>query len=124
MTWLRVVAKRVGIDYMRGHPDYIDRRRQADASRPGNWIDPATLPPASRIGAGKPGMTNRGTALELLRYAAEIPAAQRKALEMWVQSETYQDIARAIGAATPAEAERTVRAAIERLRRKFRTADE
>src|SRR6187397_2628924 len=30
MTWLRVVAKRVGIDYMRGHPDYIDRRRQAD----------------------------------------------------------------------------------------------
>src|SRR5688572_33015223 len=35
MTWLRVVAKRVGIDYMRGHPDYIDRRRQADASRPG-----------------------------------------------------------------------------------------
>ena len=29
MTWLRVVAKRVGIDYMRGHPDYIDRRRAA-----------------------------------------------------------------------------------------------
>jgi DNA-directed RNA polymerase specialized sigma24 family protein len=124
MTWLRVVAKRVGIDYMRGHPDYVDRRRQADASRPGNWIDPATLPPASRIGAGKPGMTNRGTALELLRYAAEIPEAQRKALEMWVQSESYEDIARAIGAATPAEAERTVRAAIERLRRKFRSTDD
>jgi DNA-directed RNA polymerase specialized sigma24 family protein len=120
MTWLRVVAKRVGIDYMRGHPDYIDRRRQADASRPGNWIDPATLPPASRIGAGKPGMTNRGTALELLRYAAEIPEAQRRALELWVQSESYAEIAKAVGLPSAAEAEKTVRAAIERLRRKFR----
>src|SRR6187431_117158 len=26
LTWLRVVAKRVGIDYQRGHAQYLDRR--------------------------------------------------------------------------------------------------
>src|SRR5436190_6099317 len=48
LSWLRVVAKRVGIDYLRAHPDYV-RRHDADASRPGVWVDPGTLPPASQI---------------------------------------------------------------------------
>jgi len=124
LTWLRVVAKRVGIDYMRAHPDYLDRRREADASRVGQWIDPQPLPPASRIGGGRPGMTNRGTAHELLRYAAELPEVQRRALELWVQSEPFAEIARAVGLTTAAEAERTVRAVLERLRRRFRTTGE
>jgi DNA-directed RNA polymerase specialized sigma24 family protein len=125
MTWLRVVAKRVGIDYMRAHPDYVDRRREVGASSPGVWMDPGTLPPASRIGGERPPVTNRGTALELLRYAAgEIPEAQVRALELWVQSESYADIATALGLASAPEAERTVRAAIERLRRRFRTGED
>jgi len=33
-TWLRVVTKRVGIDYMRGHQNYIDRRHDPDAEAP------------------------------------------------------------------------------------------
>ena len=48
ISWLRVVAKRVGIDYLRAHPDYV-RRHDADASKPGVWVDPKPLPPASRI---------------------------------------------------------------------------
>jgi DNA-directed RNA polymerase specialized sigma24 family protein len=125
MTWLRVVAKRVGIDYMRAHPDYVDRRREANASTPGVWMDPVTLPPASRIGGARPPVTNRGTARELLRYAAdEIPAPQLRALELWVQSESYAEIAAAVGLASAADAERTVRAAIERLRRRFRPPED
>lgn len=123
MAWLRVVAKRVGIDYMRAHPDYIDRRRQADASSPGRWIEAGTLPPESQLGE-RPPVTNRGTAGELLRYAdASMPPAQRRALELWVAGETHEEIARGAGLASAAEAERTVRAAIERLRRKFREQD-
>ena len=123
MTWLRVVAKRVGIDYLRGHPDYIDRRRQADASSPGRWIEAGTMPPDSQLGGERPPVTSRGTAGELLRYADEaMPAAQRRALELWIACEPYEDIARAVGLASAAEAERTVRAAIERLRRRFRDA--
>jgi DNA-directed RNA polymerase specialized sigma24 family protein len=120
MAWLRVVTKRVGIDYMRAHPDYVDRRREAGASRPGRWVEAEALPPASRIGGGPAGMTARGTAGELMRYAAELPEAQRRALELWVQSEPFAEIARELGMAGAADAERAVRAALERLRRRFR----
>ncbi len=123
LSWLRVVAKRVGIDYLRAHPDYV-RRHDKDASRPGVWIDPKTLPPASQIFGERPPVTTRGTAHELLRYAAgAIPDEQRRALELWAQSESFEDIARVLGLANAAEAERTVRAVIERLRRKFRDPD-
>lgn len=120
MSWLRVVAKRVGIDYMRAHPDYV-RRHDANASRPGAWIDAGTLPPASQIFGERPPVTNRGTAQELLAYAAGvIPDEQRRALELWAQSESFDDIARVLALPSARDAERTVRAVIERLRRKFR----
>jgi DNA-directed RNA polymerase specialized sigma24 family protein len=123
MTWLRVVAKRAGIDYMRRHPDYVDRRRQANASAPGAWIDPGTLPSHSRLGGDRPPITYVGTAAELLRYAADaIPDAQRRALELWVSGAGYDDIADAVGFPDAGHAERAVRAAIERLRRRFRPA--
>jgi DNA-directed RNA polymerase specialized sigma24 family protein len=123
LSWLRVVSKRVGIDYLRAHPDYV-RRHDQGASRPGAWIDPKTLPPASQIAGERPPITNRGTARELLTFAAgAIPDDQRRALELWSQSEGFEDIARALGLATPQEAERVVRAAIERLRRKFRAEE-
>jgi DNA-directed RNA polymerase specialized sigma24 family protein len=120
LTWLRVVAKRVGIDYLRGHQDYA-RRYDADASRPGEWIDPQTLPPASQLVGERPPFTDRGTAQALLRFAADVlPPPQRRALEMWASSEGFDDIARELGLGDPAEASRMVRAALERLRRHFR----
>lgn len=122
-TWLRVVTKRVGIDYLRGHENYLDRRRSANrSSAPGEWIEPGTLPPSSNLPAERPPMTNRGTALELLRYASGVtPEPQLSALERWTEGATYDDIAREleIGGGA-AGAERLVRAAIERLRRRFR----
>lgn len=126
MTWLRVVAKRVGIDYMRGHPDYIDRRRdRGEDGAPGEWVEAGTLPSGSKLHGERPPVTNRGTAQQLLRYAAgAIPDAQRQALELWVQSETYEEIARVLELESAAAAERMVRAAIERLRRRFRVEDE
>jgi DNA-directed RNA polymerase specialized sigma24 family protein len=119
-----VVAKRVGIDYLRAHPDYV-RRHDANASRPGVWVDAGTLPPASQIFGERPPVTIRGTAREMLVFAAgAIPDEQRRALELWAQSESFEDIAKALGFANANEAERTVRAAIERLRRRFRTAED
>jgi DNA-directed RNA polymerase specialized sigma24 family protein len=124
LSWLRVVSKRVGIDYLRSHPDYV-RRHDDGASRPGEWVDAKTLPPASQIAGERPPITNRGTARELLRFAeGAIPEEQRRALELWTQSESFEDIARAVGLTGAAEAERVVRAAIERLRRKFRGAED
>lgn len=123
-TWLRVVAKRVGIDYLRGHQNYIDQRRAPDrGSAPGQWIEPGTLPSPSKLPGERPPVTNRGTALELLRYAGRtVPEPQLSALEQWTQGGSYDDIARELELADgPREAERLVRAAIERLRRHFRS---
>ncbi|MBS1118317.1 MAG: hypothetical protein H6Q90_545 [Deltaproteobacteria bacterium] len=123
ISWLRVVAKRVGIDYLRAHPDYV-RRHEVDASRPGAWIDAGTLPPASQLAGERPPVTNQGTVRAMLQFAAgAIPDEQRRALELWAQSETFEDIARVLGLATGQHAERMVRAAIERLRRRFREVE-
>ncbi len=125
MSWLRVVAKRVGIDYLRGHPDYIDRRREPGASAPGRWIEQETLPPASQMPGARVPVTTRGTAREMLRFAsAEIPEAQRRALELWIQSHSDDAIAAELGLASATEAHRLVRAALERLRRQFRSRGE
>jgi DNA-directed RNA polymerase specialized sigma24 family protein len=122
-TWLRVVTKRTGIDYMRAHPDYIDRRRTAGPeSEPGRWVHAGTLPASSQLGGAAPQYTNRGTAAELLRHAtASLPQTQLQALKLWIEGQEHADIALQLqlpGGA--AEAERAVRAAIERLRRHFR----
>ena len=119
-TWLRVVAKRVGIDYLRAHPEYT-RRYDPEASRPGEWVDPETLPPASQLVGERPPVTARGTAQKLLRIAAEVlTAEQRTALELWVRSEDFDAIARELKLADAAEATRLVRSALERLRRRVR----
>jgi DNA-directed RNA polymerase specialized sigma24 family protein len=120
--WLRVVAKRVGIDYLRGHQNYIDRRRDPQrGTAPGQWIEPGTLPSQSKLGGERPPVTNRGTALEVLRYATGAVAEPGlSALELWTQSASYDDIARELELPGPDSAEKLVRAAIERLRRRFR----
>lgn len=124
LSWLRVVAKRVGIDYLRAHPDYV-RRHDAEASRPGAWVEAGTLPPASQLVGERPPLTNRTTALELLAYAADVVAApQRRALELWAHGESFAEIARTLGLADAPAAERTIRAVLERLRRRFREAHE
>ena len=123
-TWLREVAKRVGIDYLRGHENYRDRRRDPNrGSTPGQWVEPGTLPSQSKLPGERPPMTNRGTALELLRYATgTVPEPQLSALELWTEGASYEDIARELEIVGGADAaEKLVRAVIERLRRRFRT---
>lgn len=120
ISWLRVVAKRVGIDYMRAHPDWV-RQNENEGSAPGRWVDAGTLPPASQIVGERPPVTIQGTARELLQYAAgAVNPEQLKALQMWSQSDTFEDIAKALGLPTAHDAEKIVRAALERLRRHYR----
>jgi DNA-directed RNA polymerase specialized sigma24 family protein len=122
MTWLRIVTKRVGIDYMRAQPEWL-RRDDSQASAPGRWVVPGTLPPGSQLYGDRPPITSRQTARELLQFAAGVlPREQLVALELWTHGESFTAIARAVGWSGAEQAERTIRAALERLRRKFRVA--
>lgn len=121
LSWLRVVAKRVGIDYLRAHPEYL-RRHDDNASRPGEWVNAGTLPPGSQLFGQRPPVTNMGTAHQLVAYARSgaLPEDQCRAIELWSQSESFDDIAKTLGLRNAQAAERMVRAGLERLRRKYR----
>ena len=122
MPWLMVVTKRVAIDYLRGHGEYIDRRRSRNTgSAPGRWVERKTMPSESRIGGARPALTNHGVAMSMMRYAySELPADQLSALEQWVLGAGYVAIAAELSLADGKDAEKLVRAALQRLRRHFR----
>lgn len=121
MPWLIVVAKRIAIDYLRAHADYIDKRRNLDTESPGKWVEHGTLPTDSRIDGGRPPVTNQGTALAMLRYAHQmLPPEQVGALELWILQKSFAEIADELQLESPKAAERLLRAALERLRRHFR----
>jgi DNA-directed RNA polymerase specialized sigma24 family protein len=122
MAWLSVVAKRVGIDYQRAHPEYLDLRGQG-GSAPGAWVEVEALRSEWRLAGKRPPVTAAGTAREMLDYARrELPPQQRQAVALWTQGASSAEIARSLGLAEAAAAERILRAALERLRRKFRTS--
>lgn len=124
MPWLMVVTKRVGIDWLRRSPEYVDHRR--DRERPqdgpaGEWLRLVTLPSESRLPGERPPLTAHGTAMQLLRHAEGVlPPEHRRALELWVEGLDHDEIASRVALGSAAEAERIVRAALERLRRHFR----
>jgi hypothetical protein len=106
---------------MRAHPDYVDRRRSATAEEsPGTWVTSEEL--KRGLGGKRPPMTDRVAARQILRYAEGIlTPPQRQALEMWADGLGVEDIAAALSLAGGAEeAEGMIRAAVARLRRRFR----
>lgn len=91
-TWLRILAKKAGIDYVLGE----------------------TANGTSRGGSG---------ASELLRHAAgTVPEPQLSALELWVQSASYDEIARELELSGSEEAKQLVNMATDILRRHVREA--
>src|SRR5262249_54902601 len=125
MRWLTILARRVTIDCLRGDPDYVDRGRSKTAAEaPGVLIRPEGVPSDGSLSGGRPPMTNRVTARQILRYAdGALSGPQRRALEMWAEQASLDDIAGALALEGPDAAERLVRAAVERLRRHFRASE-
>jgi len=124
MRWVIVVAKRVAIDRVRADPDYVDQRRSAAAAETGSggaFIETRELPDEALLAGTRLPITNRVTARQILRYAEGVLSGpQRRAVEMWAEQASSEDIARELGLEDGAEADRLVRAGVERLRRKFR----
>jgi DNA-directed RNA polymerase specialized sigma24 family protein len=124
MPWLIVVTKRIAVDYLRAHAEYLDRRHSDSTASPGKWVEHGEMPRSSLLDGGRPPVTNQSTALAMLRYAyTELPPDQVRALELWILQNSFDDIATELELDDAKHASRVVRAALERLRRHFR-ADE
>jgi DNA-directed RNA polymerase specialized sigma24 family protein len=120
-AWVVVVTKRTAIDYMRAHHDYLDQRRDPDAEGAGAWVIPKELPNDSQLVGNRPPVTTRGAALTLLRYAYDsLPPEQMQALELWILNTPYSGIAEKLSIDSAEEAQKRVRAGLERIRRRFR----
>lgn len=114
VAWLSAVTTRVAIDAQRAHPEHLGRTERA------RWVslvplDDAPLPVAERD------LAAHATVLRVLERARDdLTAQQLTALSMWLEGESNQAIALRLGAATPEDAHRTLRAALKRLRDRFR----
>jgi hypothetical protein len=96
LPWIRVVARRVAIDHMRAHPNYVSGPRQDGVRPTGNWTDPKSLPPPSQLPGARPAMTRDGTAREVLEYARKVlPEEHFRAVALKMQGEEPENIARA-----------------------------
>lgn len=118
MPWLLVVAKRVAIDYMCQHDEYLDRRREKDASHPGAWRVLETLVDGDSPGV-RPPITDEATAHEILESAANLPSLQQRALRGWLAGRGFAELAVEEGK-DAREVERALRAGLQKLRRRFR----
>jgi hypothetical protein len=70
--------------------------------------------------AYRPAMTHEQLARELLDHAERaLDTAQLLALRRWMEGASFGELAAELGASTPREAEKIVRAALAKLRRQF-----
>ncbi len=127
-AWTRTVFVRVGIDYQRGHDEYIRVRgakaEPADSQQSiQRWHELASL--HTGAGAqGRPQVTLRNLVRTMLDYVDEAVKTDnrplyRPALEFWLSGASYDAIAEELGLDDGAAARRIVNAAKELLRRKF-----
>jgi DNA-directed RNA polymerase specialized sigma24 family protein len=124
MAWLLVVAKRVAIDYMRSHEEYVDRRHEVGASRPGAWRVIDSWVADSRAPGARPSITAEATAHEILARAGFLPPLQQRTLAAWLAGRTWAEIAAEEGLASERDAEKALRAALASLRRQFPREEE
>ena len=74
--------------------------------------------------AFRPMITNDQLARELMEYAArELDPVQLRALRMWVEGASFEELASALDLPRPQDANKLVRAAVAKLRRQFGDRD-
>lgn len=126
--WIRKVARRVTIDYMRGLGEYIDQRRKRDRKQGApnaKWLHITALTSTSRLNGVRPAITNVNTALKMWLWARrKFPPEQVEALEHWMAGLGFEGIAETLKLEGADRARKLVRAALQRLRREFREKDE
>lgn len=125
-NWLRLVVKRIGIDYQRSLPEYIrSPETQTDSQDPDqsnsgrHWRAIVSL--TTRKGARCDANTARTMARELLDFLDDaVPSLQRRAVILTEQGADSQSVAAALGLASASDAQRVLERARDRM--KYRRA--
>jgi DNA-directed RNA polymerase specialized sigma24 family protein len=118
-TWLTTLAARVAVDHARAHPENVDARGRRGNDR---WAKLVALDGIPDL-AEERDLTRRTTALRLLERAREeLSVQQLTALSIWLEGASTAVIAERLGLLDPAEGLRVLRAALKRLRDRYRDA--
>jgi DNA-directed RNA polymerase specialized sigma24 family protein len=118
-SWLLTLAARVAIDRMRAHPENVDPRGRRDEDR---WARLVSLDDAPPL-AAEIDLHGRTTALELLERArSELNVEQLTALCLWLDGVGFDAIAARLRLDDDRAALKVVRAALKRLRDRYREA--
>ncbi|MBI5537148.1 MAG: sigma-70 family RNA polymerase sigma factor [Deltaproteobacteria bacterium] len=115
-TWLATVTARVAIDYVRAHPEYLDRRAHGAGER---WVRVVSASEFPQDLDG-PSPHDVATAAELLDSARRVlRAEQLTALCLWLQGDDEAGISKALELGEPADGRRLLRSALKRLRDRY-----
>jgi len=120
--WIRIVTVNIARDHVSSR---LGAAKRADDEPPRNkrmLNTLASLLPADddhRL-AFRPLMTNHQLARELMEYAARtLDRVQLRALQLWIEGASFEELAAKLDLPRPQDANRLVRAALARLRRHF-----
>ena len=118
-AWLATVAIRVAIDHVRAHPEHVDPRGRRGDER---WAQLVPLDTAPEL-RDEGDLNGRTTALRLLEHARkELSVEQLTALHLWLEGVAHAAIAKRLKLEDERAAVRVVRAALKRLRDRYREA--
>lgn len=117
-AWLLTLVRYVATDYVRFRMgwsrDSSKRAVNTDADRLSDGPEAGARPPMTDF------LTVKALLTEIEEHTAAFPADMREALERWTRDESYDQIATAMDLADPGSARKLVRAALARLRDRFR----
>lgn len=124
-AWIHTVFVRTGIDYQRGHDEYVRAPAAAATSRP-RWRELVSL--RSSAPGARPAVTDEQLVREMLDFLDEGAgdarrARYRRGVELWLADRSDDEIAAELQLAGAKEARNLVRAALAVLRRRFQAED-
>jgi hypothetical protein len=116
--WIRIVTVNIARDHVSARLGVAGE--VASNKRMVNTLASLLPGPDDDRLAFRPLMTQEQVARELLEYAARaLDPAQLRALRRWMDGASFAELAAELGLATPRDADKLVRAALARLRRRF-----
>ncbi len=119
-SWLATLAARVAIDHVRAHPEHIDSRGRRGGERWAKLVSIDDVPVLSE----ERDLTQRTTALRVLERAREeLSVQQLTALSIWLDGAGAEAIADRLGLSDKDAGLRVLRAALKRLRDRYREGD-